>query len=109
MSFRAKRGSSSFLTKDEMLRFAQHDRMEDVVPSASEGSLGAYAPREDAVGNVAPSPPFFVAPRRKPRGLLEDAVPKEVRDASLSLGRTIKRTLGRTINRGSAGQSRGTF
>jgi len=38
MSFLAKRGSSSFLTKDEMLRFAQHDRMEDVAPSASEGS-----------------------------------------------------------------------
>jgi ABC-type phosphate transport system permease subunit len=36
-------------------------------------------------------PSFFVAPRR----LLGDAVPKEVRDASLSLGRTIKKTLGR--------------
>jgi hypothetical protein len=29
-----------------------------------------------------------VNPRRKPRGLLKDAVPNEVRDASLSLGKT---------------------
>jgi len=33
---------------------------------------------------------LFVAPRRKTRGLLEDAVPNEVRDASLTLGRTKK-------------------
>jgi ABC-type phosphate transport system permease subunit len=33
----------------------------------------------------------------------QDAVPKEVRDASLSLGKTIKRTLGKTRKGGSAG------
>jgi hypothetical protein len=37
-------------------------------------------PRDDTVGNVAPS--------RKARGLLVRPVPKEVRDASLSLGKT---------------------
>jgi hypothetical protein len=40
--------------------------------------------------------PFFVAPsevRGYPPG---DAVPSEARDASLSLGKTIKRMLGRT-------------
>jgi|GEM_PF-5653830 len=105
MSFRAKRGTSSFLIKDEMLRFAQHDRMEDVPPSASEGSLGTCAPREDAVGNVAPSPPFFVAPRRQPRGLPGDAVPNEVmRDAVPSEARDASLSLGMTKNGGSAGQ-----
>lgn len=40
-------------------------------------------------GKCRPEPPFFVAPRRQPRGLPPgDAVPNEVRDASLSLGRT---------------------
>jgi hypothetical protein len=38
-------------------------------PCASEGSLGAYAPREDKVEG--------------------DAVPNEARDASLSLGKTV--------------------
>ena len=51
-------------------------------PERSEGSLGTCVPWEDRVGNVAP--------RRKPRGLPGDAVPNEVRDASLSLGRTKK-------------------
>jgi hypothetical protein len=44
-------------------------------PERSEGSLGACAPREDSVGDVAqsslfcrPEPTFFVAPRRQPRG-----------------------------------------
>ena len=41
-----------------------------VTPSGSEGSLGTCVPLDD--------------------------IPKEVGDASLSLGRTIKRTLGRT-------------
>ena len=44
---------------------------------------------------------FFVAPRCKTRGLLKDAVPNEVKDASLTLGRTKK---GRSARR-----SRGTF
>ena len=81
-------------------------------PEASaEGSLGTGVPREDKVGNVAPSHPFFVAPRRQPRGpsalaclriTSQSAVPNEVRDASLSLGRT--------KNGRSAGQGReGTF
>jgi hypothetical protein len=84
-----------------------------VAPSGSEGSLSAYAPREDTKGSVPrddgwavhPSPflspraLFFVAPRRKTRGLLEDVVPNEVRrdavpsearDALLSPGRTKK-------------------
>jgi hypothetical protein len=55
--------------------------------------------RDDTVGGCRPEPLSFVAPRRQPRGLLEDAVPKEVRDASLPLGKTIKRTLGKTIKR----------
>ena len=53
----------------------------------AEGSLGTYVPREDTVGGCRP--------RRKPRGLLLgtpfrpwDAVPNEVRDARLALGRT---------------------
>jgi hypothetical protein len=90
-------------------------------PEASaEGSLGTCVPREDKVGNVAPSHPFFVAPRRQPRcpsalaclgmtsqsaipnEVRRDAVPSEVRDASLSLGMT--------KNGRSAGQGReGTF
>jgi hypothetical protein len=39
-----------------------------------------------------------VAPRRQPRGLLEEAVPNEVKDASLTLGRTKK---GRSARRSS--------
>jgi hypothetical protein len=38
--------------EDEMLRFAQHDRMEDVAPSASEGSLGTCVPRKDKKKSV---------------------------------------------------------
>jgi hypothetical protein len=48
-------------------------------PEASaEGSLGACAPRNDMPG------------RRPERSVLWDAVPNEVRDASLSFGRTKK-------------------
>jgi hypothetical protein len=53
-------------------------------PERRGGSLGAYAPREDTVGNVASSP-FFVIPRRKPRNL---CLMTKVRDASPSFGTT---------------------
>jgi len=72
--------------KDEMLRFAQHDRMEghdrmeDVAPSGSEGSLGAYVPRDDKKGSV---------PRQD-----------KVGRCLATLGMTGKRTLGRTKWRG---------
>jgi hypothetical protein len=55
-----------------------------------EGSLGAYAPREDKVEGDA-----------VPNEVRRDAVPSEARDASLSLGRTRKG--------GSEGRSRELF
>ena len=45
--------------------------------SVAEGSLGAYAPREDKVEGDA-----------VPNKVMRDAVPNEVRDARLTLGRT---------------------
>jgi hypothetical protein len=76
----AKRGISSFLTKDEMLRFAQHDRMEghdrmeDVAPSlffvAPSEARGpsALACLGRTRWEMSPRTSFFVAPRRQPRG-----------------------------------------
>jgi hypothetical protein len=70
-------------------------------PERSEGSLGTDVPREDMDG---------LSPRAEARGSLgathlgttsRSAVPNEVRDASLSLGRT--------KNGRSAGQSRRDF
>jgi hypothetical protein len=55
-------------------------------PERSEGSLGTYAPREDR--EVVAPRPLSLSPRAQARGLLGDAIPNEVRDASLSLGRT---------------------
>jgi len=70
-------------------------------PERSEGSLGTCMPREDKVGNVAPSL-LFLSPRGVSRGgpsalaclgkTSRSAVPNEVRDASLSLGRPEKGT-----------------
>jgi len=60
---------------------------------------------------LSPRAPFFIAPRRKGRGLprdavpsevMRDAVPNEVRDASLSLGKIKEGLIGRTKNGGSA-------
>jgi hypothetical protein len=70
-----------------------------VTPSASEGSLGACAPREDRKG---------LAPRAQARGpsalaclekTSQGVVPSEVRDASLSLGKTKEGLLGKTKER----------
>jgi hypothetical protein len=56
-------------------------------------------PREDTMGGCRPEPSFFVAPSRQARGpsalahlgrTFRDAVPDEVRDARLALGRTKK-------------------
>jgi hypothetical protein len=52
--------------------------------------------------------PFFVTPRRQPRGLPGDAVPSEVRrDAVPNEVRDASLSLGTTKNGGSAGQSEG--
>jgi hypothetical protein len=81
-----------------------------VSPSASEGSLGAYAPRDDRLEDVAPSHPPFCRPEGSARGVPRRlrtsgrqggavapiplffvapsffyVTPNEVRDASLSL------------------------
>ena len=62
-------------------------------PERSEGSLAIA--RHDRVGAVSPSllfcrpePTFFCRPERSEGSPPGDAVPIEVRDASLSLGRT---------------------
>jgi hypothetical protein len=69
------------------------------------GSLGAHAPRDDSVGDVAPSLHFLSLRAKRggpsalaclgmtfqsavPNDAMRDAVPNEVRDASLMLGRT---------------------
>ena len=91
-----------------------------VAPSASEGSLGACAPREDTVGGCHPEP-FFCRPEPSGEGSRGTGVPREDRvggcrlerqrgvprrlrasgrrwgvDASLMLGKTRKKTLGKT-------------
>jgi hypothetical protein len=69
----------TFLSSPEPLLFCH--------PERREGSLGTYVPRDDRVGDVAPRHLFFVAPSEA-RGLPEDAVPNEVRDAAVLFDKT---------------------
>ena len=77
-----------FLTKDEMLRFAQHDRMEDVAPSPFFVTPSPFlSPRglflSPRAPFLSPRAPFFVTPSAS-EGSLGAGVPREDTDGGVT-------------------------